>query len=218
MSEPKYSEQQLSEILRDAAERSTSELPQYSLSEIQRIAEEVDIAPEHVARAAAALPVTAAERPSLLFGAASATHVVRRIDRLASTGEIMDAVTIVRRRLGQSGQARDVGGGLEWRYDSGYSNAVVSIAPDAGGTVVRVSGRADGRQFILHFGAVAAAVLTGFVANAATTPTFSAITAAVALVPFAAAARLWWNRSASAAARRLSALADDLATHLQDGR
>lgn len=217
MSEPRYSERELSEILRDAAERSTTEPPPYSLSDIQRIAEQADIAPEHVARAAAALPATAAERPSWLFGGASATQAVRRIDRLASTGEMMDALTIVRQRLGQSGEARDVGGGLVWRYDSGYSNAVVSIVPDANGTIVRVEGRADGRQFILHCGAVAAAILTGFVATTATTPTFSALTAAVALVPYAAVARLWWNRSASASARRLSSLADELAGRLERG-
>jgi hypothetical protein len=214
MSEPRYSEQELSEILRDAAERSTADLPPYSLMDIQRIAEPADIAPEHVAQAAAALPFTAGERPTLLFGEASATHLVRRINRLASPGEMMDAVTILRQRLRHSGVVRDVGGGLEWRYDSGYSNAVVSIVPDANGTIVRVEGRADGRQFIVHFGAVAAAVLTGFVATTATTPTFSALTAAVALVPYAAVGRLWWNRSARAAARRLSALADELAARL----
>jgi uncharacterized protein (DUF934 family) len=43
---------------------------------------------------------------------------------------MMDAVTILRQRLGHSGEVRDVGGGLEWRYDSDYSNAVVSIVPD----------------------------------------------------------------------------------------
>lgn len=217
MSEPRYSEQEFSEILRDAAERSTSDQPQYSLEEIQRIAEQADIAPEHVARAAAALPVTAGESPSLLFGAPSATHAVRRIDRLVSSGQIMDALTIARQRLGHSGTARDVGGGVEWRYDSGYSNAVVSIVPDANGSIVRVEGRADGRQFVLHAGALAAAVLTGFVASSATTPTFSAFTAAVAFVPLATAARLWWNRSARAAARQLSALADELAERLHRG-
>jgi len=217
MTEPRYTEQQLSDILRDAAERSTTDLPPYTLSDIQRIAAQADIAPEHVARAAAALPETTADRSSRLLGAASATHCVRRLDRLAPTAEIMDALTIARQRLGHTGATRDLGGGLEWRYDSGYSSALVSIAPDAGGTVVRVEGRADGRQFVLYFGAVATAVLAGFVATTATTPTFSALTAAVALVPTMAAARFWWNRTASAAARRLSALADELAVRLQRG-
>jgi len=217
VSDPRYSEEEFADILRDAARRSASDQPQYSLAEIQRIAEQVDIAPEHVAHAAAALPVTAAERPSLWWGAPSSTQLVRRVERVASTNEILDALAIARQRLGHSGETRDVGGGLEWRFDSGFSSAVVSVVPDTGGTIVRVDGRADGRQFILHFGAVAAAVLTGFVATQATTPTFSLLTAAVALVPYAAAARFWWNRSARAAAQRLSTLADELAARLYRG-
>ncbi|MBL0169813.1 MAG: hypothetical protein IPP90_03640 [Gemmatimonadaceae bacterium] len=217
MTEPRYSEQEFSEILRDAAERSATDQPQYSLSEIQRIAEQVDIAPEHVARAAAALPATSAERPSVLWGAASAMQLVRRVDGVVSTDQIMDTFTIARQRLGHSGETRDLGGGLEWHYDSGYSSAVVSVVPGGSGTIVRVEGRAEGRRFILYAGALAAAVLTGFFATNTATPTFSLLSAVVAFVPYAAVARAWWNRSARAMQRDLTRLADEVAARLGRG-
>ncbi len=216
MNGPKYTEEQLHEILRDAAERSTVDAPQYSLSEIQRIAAQADIAPEHVARAVAALPATHAEPSSVLSGEAPSTQLLRRLDRIASHNDILDALTVARQRFGHAGETRDVAGGLEWGYDSGYSSASVSIVPDTDGTVIRLEGRADGRQFMLYVGA-AAAVLTGFVATGAATPTFSALSAAVAFIPYATAARFWWNRSVRAAARRLAALADEIAARLDRG-
>lgn len=213
MSEPKYSEEQLSAILRDAATRSTADDATYSLEEIQRIAEEAGIAPDLVAQAAAALPVVV-EQPTALGGAASGMQMVRRVARTATPAEVLEALSLVRQRLGHTGETRDVGGAVEWRYDSGYSGASVSILPDAHGTLIRVDGRADGRQFILYFGAVAAAVLTGFIASTTATPTFSAVSAAVAVVPYLAAARFWWNRSSRGFATKLSALADEIAQRL----
>ena len=214
MSDPKYSQDELNAILHKAAERSTADEERYTLAEIQQIASEADIAPEHVAQAAAALTVAPASAPSVLWGAASGVQLVRKVNRRASPNEVMDALALARQHLGQTGESRDAGGAVEWRYNTGYSRATVSILADESGTVVRVEGRADGRQFILHFGAVAAAVLTGFIASATATPTFSALPAAVALVPFVGGARWLWNRSARAMQHKLTNLADELARKL----
>lgn len=219
MSEPKYSEEQLSAILRDAATRDATtrdvtDGASYSLADIQRIAEEAGIAPHLVAQAAQSLPV-AVERSTVLAGAASGMQVVRRIERSASQAEVLEALSLVRQRLSQTGETRDVGGAVEWRYDTGYSGTTVTILSDASGTMIRVDGRADGRQFILYFGAVAAAVMTGFIASTTATPTFSAVGAAIALVPYVVAARFWWNRSSRAFAETLSRLADDVAEQLR---
>ena len=216
MSDPKYSEDELKAILRDAAERSTADDGErYSLSEIQQIAKQADIAPQHVADAAAALPVASAETaPSLMWGAASGVQLVRKVSRRASANEVMDALALARQQLGQTGESRDAGGAVEWRYNTGYSSATVSILADETGTTVRIEGRADGRQFILHFGAVAAAVMTGFIASTTATPTFSALSAAVALVPLVGSARWLWNRSARSMQQKLTKLADEIAGKL----
>jgi len=215
MSDSKYSQDELKAILRDAAERSTADDERYTLAEIQDMAIQAEIAPEHVAQAAAALPVAPPEAPSVLWGVASGVQLVRRVDRRASQNEVMDAFALVRQHLGQTGESRDAGGAVEWRYNTGYSSAAVSILADESGTVVRIEGRADGRQFILHFGAVAAAVLTGFIASDTVTPTFSVLSAAIAMVPFVGGARWLWNRSARKMQQKLTGLADAIAKKLE---
>ena len=219
MSEPKYSEEELQSILRDAARRDAAaradaDGDRYSLTEIQQIAGQADIAPEHVEHAAAALSVAPPSAPSVLWGAPSDVQLVRKVTRRASQNEVMEALSLVRQRIGQTGETRDVAGAVEWRYNTGYSSATVSILADESGTVVRVEGRADGRQFILHFGAVAAAVLTGFIASTTATPTFSVLSAAVAMVPFVGGARWLCNQSARAMQQKLTRLADELAAKL----
>lgn len=217
MGETQYSEQQLALILQRAAELSTADERSYTLEEIQRIAEQAGIAPELVSQAAASLPVPDLEQPSLLWGAASGSQVVRRVDRVVHPSEFAAALSLVRQRTGQTGDARDVAGTMEWRYDTGYSAAAITIAPDARGTTVRVDGRADGRRFILYFGALGAAVLTGFVATNATSPEFSAAIAAGAAIPYFAAARAIWNRAARASQQKLKDLADEVAGLLARG-
>lgn len=217
MGDTQYSEQQLALILQRAAELSTADERSYSLEEIQRIAEQAGIAPELVSQAAATLPVPNAEQASALWGEASSVQLVRRIDRVVSPSEFAAALSLVRQRTAQTGDTRDVAGTMEWRYDTGYSSAAMTIAPDDRGTTVRIDGRADGRRFILNFGALAAAVLTGFVATNAASPEFSAAIAVGAAIPYFAAARAIWNRSARASQQRLKQLADEVAGLLGRG-
>lgn len=215
MSERQYSESELKEILRDAAERSTSDGEQYTLSEIQRIAEQAGIAPEHVTRAAGALTVPVHSPAAVSRGASSGGQLMRRVNNPVSAADMMAALSIARVRLGETGSTRDLAGGAEWSYDSGFSSAVVSVLPDGDGAIVRLDSRADGRGFVLAAGALGVAVLAGFVvANTAATPTFSALTAALALLPSAAVARAWWNRTMRESNRQLRQIADDIALQL----
>ena len=66
MNEKKYSEDELTAILGEAATRSANADTMYSLADIQRIAREADIAPDLAAHVAASLPVRATSSSSLL--------------------------------------------------------------------------------------------------------------------------------------------------------
>ena len=78
---------------------------------------------------------------------------------------------------------------------------------------------ADGRQFVLYFGAGAAALFAGFVMMAGhASPSAAVITAVGTAIPAFVVARAWFNRSARAMSAKLSALADELARRLSDGR
>jgi hypothetical protein len=214
MDDKRFTEAEMAEILRDASTRPDAQDPRYTLEQIQSIAEEASISPALVAQAAASLSTVPPPVRSTVLGAPTAVQSVRRVSRAASAVEIAELVSLVRIRLGETGITSDVGGAVEWRYNSGYSSATVSILPHAEGTVVRVEQRADGRQFILYFGAAVAVAITGFVASTTASPTFSVAAAAVAAVPYLLAARTWWNRSAARMVETTTALADELANRL----
>jgi hypothetical protein len=214
MSEKRYSEDELAAILQDAAQRSTSVDKSYTLAEIQQIASEAEIAPEHIANAAGSLAAASPTPTSLLAGAASGFQLVRRTSRPATAAEILDALSLARQHLGETGATSEIAGGSEWRHDSGFSSSVVSIVPDADGTVIRIDSRADGQGFVLGAGAVVASIAVGFAASSTVAPTFSALAAGLALIPSLAIARAAWNRSMLGSRRRLTALADAIANRL----
>lgn len=219
MTEPKYSDEEMRAILRDAAERSTDDDARHSLADIERIASEVGIPAALVRDAAASLPARDPVAPHEIRTAPTSVQLVRHVDRAASEAEILEALSLIRQRLGVTGQTRQVGRAVEWFYDSGYSGATISVLPDGERTVVRVDARADGRQFVLYFGAGAAALFAGFVMMAGhASPSAAVITAVGTAIPAFVVARAWFNRSARAMSAKLGALADELARRLSDGR
>ena len=216
MTDPRFTDKEMALILRRAVELSSGEERQHSLADIQRIASEIGIAPDVVVRAAA-LPLADPEQPSRLWGASSANHLTRVVARAATPQNLSTALAQVRARLAVIGESREIAGGMDWRYDSGFSTAAVTIVTDETTTSIDVAGRADGTQFVIHAGALAAAVLTGFIATTATTPEFSAAVALGSGIGYLGVARLWWNRIAAANQRRMRALADEVAALLERG-
>lgn len=216
MTDPRFTDKEMALILRRAVELSSGEERQHSLADIQRIASEIGIAPDVVVRAAA-LPLAEPEQPTRLWGASSANHLTRFVPRASTPQNLSAALAQVRARLAEIGESREIAGGMEWRYDNGFSSAAVTIVTDEATTAVDVTGRADGTQFVIHAGALAAAVFTGFVAGGAIGGEFSAPIALGAGVGYLGIARLWWNRIAAANQRRMRAVADEVAAILERG-
>ena len=216
MTDPQFTDKEMALILRRAVELSSAEERQHSLADIQRIAAEIGIAPDVVTRAAA-LPLADPEQPSRLWGASSANHLTRVVARASTPQNLSAALAQVRARLAEIGESREIAGGMEWRYDSGFSSAAVTIVTDDTTTSIDVAGRADGTQFVIHAGALAAAVFTGFAAGQAAGGSFSAAIALGAGVAYLGVARLWWNRIAAANQRRMRAVADEVAALLERG-
>lgn len=216
MTDARFTDKEMALILRRAVELSSGEERQHSLADIQRIASEIGIAPDVVVRAAA-LPLAEPEQPTRLWGASSANHLTRFVPRASTPQNLSAALAQVRARLAEIGESREIAGGMEWRYDNGFSSAAVTIVTDEATTAVDVTGRADGTQFVIHAGALAAAVFTGFVAGAAIGGEFSAPIALGAGVGYLGIARLWWNRIAAANQRRMRAVADEVAALLERG-
>jgi len=128
----RYTEQQLGEILRRAAERQEglkSEADgRFSLAEIQQIASEVGIAPAHVAAAAAEL----LESPPLptggVLGAPSVFRFERWIEGEVPTAAIGELFDIARRETDLQGQVSEVLDTVEWRGRGQLGATSVSVA------------------------------------------------------------------------------------------
>jgi Flp pilus assembly protein TadB len=69
--------------------------------------------------------------------------------------------------------------------------------------------------FAFYGGAVAAAAITGLIASTFAPPEIAAVVGVGAAVPFAALARVWWNRTAARARAQLTRLADEIADLLR---
>ena len=139
----RYTEQQLVEILRRAAERqeglTTEPDGRFSLAEIQQIASEVGIAPAHIAVAAAELAHSSSQPlPSTVLGAPIAFRFERWLDGEIPTSAIGDLFDVARRETGLQGQVSEALDTVEWRGRSSMGLTVVSVARRDGRTQITV--------------------------------------------------------------------------------
>ena len=139
----RYTEQQLVEILKLAAERQeglTSEPDgRFSLAEIQQIASEVGIAPAHIAAAAAEVAHGASPPPpSGALGAPTAFRFERWLDGEIPRSAIGELFDIARRDVGLQGQVSEALDTVEWRARGHLGASVVSVATRGGRTQISV--------------------------------------------------------------------------------
>lgn len=137
----RYTEEQLVEILKRAAQRQeglvTEPDGRFSLEEIQQIASEVGIAPSHVATAAAEV-ATAPPPKSGALGAPTVFRFERWIDGEVSRGTIGDLLDLARRETGIQGTVTEALDTIEWRGKGQVDSTIVSITPRDGRTKITV--------------------------------------------------------------------------------
>jgi len=144
-----YSEAEFVRILRMAAElddRSTgqSKSEKLSLADIQQIAAEVGIAPEHVATAAALVATEAGEKWKPWLGVPIRGSFSRVLPGTVSTAAWPEAVAAIRQTLGHTGQHSYVPGALEWVHTDEGSEVRVEVSSSGNRAHIQVS--ADHRQ------------------------------------------------------------------------
>jgi hypothetical protein len=220
----RYTEQQLVEILRRAAERqeglTTEPDGRFSLAEIQQIASEVGIAPAHVAAAASEVWQKAEPQTGTL-GAPTSFRFERWLDGEISESAIGDLFDVARREIGLQGQVNEALDTVEWRARGGLGGAVVSVARRGGRTKVTVHlARTDAAALVVSTSAVAgigAAVGIGAaIGTAAASAGPLGIAGAVAVSLAWAGAGSWvamraiWRRIARSWAPRTTALGTEL--------
>jgi len=138
----RFTEQQLVEILRRAAERqeglTTEPDGRFSLAEIQQIASEVGISPTHVAAAAVEVTHASPPPPPSALGAPTAFRFERWLDGEIPRSAIGELFDIARREVGLQGQVSEALDAVEWRARSQLGTSVVSVATRSGRTQISV--------------------------------------------------------------------------------
>jgi hypothetical protein len=138
----RYTEQQLVEILKRAAERqeglTTEPDGRFSLAEIQQIASEVGIASAHVAAAASEVASSAPPASSSILGAPTAFRFERWLDGEVPRDSIGEIFDVARREIGLQGQVTEALDTVEWRGRGQLSTSIVSVARRGGRTQLSV--------------------------------------------------------------------------------
>lgn len=145
----RYSEQEVSLILRRAAELqidASGAASGTSLAELEEVAREAGLDPALVRRAASDLATaTPATAPSRFYGASRRLHVERVIDGELSSDDLEALVGEVRRTFGEPGMVSTLGRTVTWsptpsmRYGNGMQGRrlFITLATRGGQTTLR---------------------------------------------------------------------------------
>lgn len=77
---------------------------------------------------------------------AGSYHVRQVVDTQITPNDYPRLISVVRALAPDSGTARELGDGLQWEHDSGFTSLSLTINPEPSGTVIRADIRADGER------------------------------------------------------------------------
>jgi hypothetical protein len=213
--ERRYDEKELALILKLAAKRQAVAAGPgrggLSLAEIQQIAAEAGLDPQHVAEAAAALETQYGHRWPSLLGPSTKFLFERTIPGEVPTNELSEIIEIIRRVTGVQGEVSQVFDSVEWKgHDQMDRHTYVTIKRQGGQTKIKVRGHWWG-PVVVSYVVTGAVGLMGALGLAALIEPSSAagITAFVvgAIGSSYATARTIWQFIARRSEKKLAGLA-----------
>lgn len=171
----RYSDEEVALILRKAAQLDTGSAgPEagdgLSLAEIERIAREVGIAPDLVARAAAFLVIDTPSTAARIFGGPSDFSAAHEAPGEIPRERYGDVVEAIRRVMGTPGRTSEVLDGLEWKSWGETTQVTVVVRPTAGRTRVQILADRGGSAIIAYLVPSVGALLGGAITGAILEP------------------------------------------------
>jgi len=146
---------------------------------------------------------------------AAVFHYRETVEQAITPNDYPRLTSLVRTLAPDTGSVRQLGDGLLWEQDSGYSALSLTINPEPAGTVIRADLRMDGRMFMYYLGAGIVSVLTGLVATTVLPILPGLAVGVAALVPSVLVARRLRTRSARRSREQLRALVQRLAAGIR---
>ncbi len=138
-----FGDKEISSILKRATEIQEAEGPSdaygLSLEELQQIAAEVGIDPQHVAAAIAELEGAApAEKPFHLLGGPASIHLERVVEGEVTEEKGEAMLAEIRRAFDLVGTSGQVGRSLEWTHNGRQRQVQVAVTSREGQTKIRI--------------------------------------------------------------------------------
>lgn len=166
----RYSDDEVALILRKAAQLdagpgSVDVTEGLSLADIERIAQEVGIAPDAVARAAALLGADTPSPVAQVFGGPTDFRAEHQARGTLPREAFGDVVASIRRFTGKPGKTSEVLNGLEWKSMGETTQITVIVRPTADRTAVQILADRSGSALITYLftgmGTLVAGAVTG---------------------------------------------------------
>lgn len=152
----------------------------------------------------------------LLAPVAGAYHVREVVDQPITPNDFPRLISLVRAVAPDAGTARELGDGLQWEHDSGFTSLSLTINPEPNGTVIRADLRTDGEQVVYLLCAGGVGLLAACLAITMHLDRGGVVGMSVsALLAAGVAARMLWQRSSSKQAANLQRAVAQIAAGLR---
>lgn len=221
----RFTDDEAREILRRAVTIESSGLPPgsagLSLAELQAAGGEAGIDPAAIEQAAHALVRERKPPTGRLLGAPRVIDVERIVEGVPATGDFPDLLDTIRKGLGRKGQATEVHGMVEWSASSESSESYVTLASTDDRTTIRGSTNLSSLAAILFtaptlVGGIASLIALSQAAEASNE--FGIFLCVMAVPVLLVVLRAIYGRMATAEAKKLQSVVDDLAMAISESR
>lgn len=140
LEERKFTDREVREILKKAVEKAPSRAlakgEGISLSDLRSIGEEVGIDPERVEDAARAVALGGKRRAFSFAGFPTLLNFARKVRGELDPADTPEVLALIRRTMGQQGEADEIHGSLEWSAKGETGERYVTISSREGTTTI----------------------------------------------------------------------------------
>lgn len=143
LDERKFTDREVREILKKAVEKTPSRAltkgEGISLADLRSIGEEVGIDPDRVEDAARAVALGGAERSFSILGLPRILNFARKVKGEMDPADVPEALSLIRKTMGQQGEADEIMGSLEWSSKGEAGERYVILSSKDGTTSITSS-------------------------------------------------------------------------------
>lgn len=218
LDERKFTDQEVRKILKKAVEKTPSRAlakgEGISLADLRSIGEEVGIDPDRVEDAARAVALGGAQRSFSILGVPRILNFTRKVKGELDPADVPEVLTLIRKTMGQQGEAEEIMGSLEWSSKGEAGERYVTLSSKDGTTSITSSANLTQLAIVSYLpaGIVGAVVsLVGFMTSANAGNPLMMILSLLAIPAVLTVIRILLGKVGVSESAKLQKVVDDLA-------